>query len=555
MKVTHGLYIDDLKGYAKTLRKLITILNLLEKYMQDAGLLWNEKKCKFVAMQKGKFKCVDNITLESGRVIKCLKEDERYEFMGVPQSLKMDASMLANDLLKSIKQRSHVTWNSDLSDANKVIACNVFVNSSAEYYFWAVKFPINQIREMDTAIRENMNLSGSKHTNLMNAVNYIPRRNGGRGLRSLEENYKTTKIKLAIKLMEDIDDRVTLVKKFHDNSKDTSSYSIFKEAQKYASKIGIHLMIEDSTMEVTDSVTHEIVNVKSGSLSKTLKTKVFIQNHTEILNSTWQGNNLKQRINDENIINGYFSWLEKWTTCPTSVVQEFLLLFYQLLPTKTYKLIRSNDVVEDTNCRLCNKDQESVKHLISNCGALANSLYVSRHDNALKCFVWPVLSYFKLSSKCPPWYSNDKVSPHYKNENIEFWWDVPEYTGRDEESQHPPRPDGKLIIDRDDDKRIYLLEMTVPWTENRAEKYAYKCGKYANILTALQLEHPQHKVDQITIVMDVFGGYGQDLVENIGKVLRKKEDIRSVIKNMQKSVVSSSANLSRTFKIRSNYSS
>ncbi len=139
-----------------------------------------------------------------------------------------------------------------------------------------------------------------------------------------------------------------------------------------------------------------------------------------------------------------------------------------------------------------------------------------------------------------------------KDGNIEFWWDVPEYTGRDTESQHPPRPDGKLFINREDDKRIYLLEMTVPWTENRPEKYSYKCGKYTNILHSLQFEYPTHKVNQITLVMDVFGGYGQDLVDNIRKVFKKKEDVRSVIRDMQKSIVSSSANISRTFKIRSN---
>ena len=227
-------------------------------------------------------------------------------------------------------------------------------------------------------------------------------------------------------------------------------------------------------------------------------------------------------------------------------------MFYQLLPTRTYQVIRSNEEVSDICCRLCHKGQESVKHLISNCEVLAKSLYISRHDNALKCFVWPLLSYFGLSSKCPSWCSNDKVSPYYKNGDIEFWWDVPEYTGRDTESQRPPRPDGKLIINKEDDKRIYLLEMTVPWTGNRSEKYKYKCGKYLNIQHSLQFENPTHKVDQITVVMDVFGGYGQDLVDNIGKVFEKKEDVRSVIKDMQKSIVSSSANLSRTFKIRSN---
>ena len=134
---------------------------------------------------------------------------------------------------------------------------------------------------------------------------------------------------------------------------------------------------------------------------------------------------------------------------------------------------------------------------------------------------------------------------------MDFWWDVPEYTGRDEESENPPRPDGKLIIDREEDKRIFLIEMTVPWTGNRKEKFLYKSTKYEQILQALKFEYPNHMVDQITIVMDVFGGHGQDLEDNIGKVFKDKKDVRTIIKNMQKSVISSIANLSRTFKIRS----
>ena len=195
-----------------------------------------------------------------------------------------------------------------------------------------------------------------------------------------------------------------------------------------------------------------------------------------------------------------------------------------------------------------------MKHLISNCSVLAETLYITRHDNALKCFVWPLLHKLKLSEKCPGWYANDKVAPRYGNENAQFLWDIPEYTGRDEESEHPPRPDGKLIINMDTDKRVYLIEMTVPWTENRDEKYVFKTEKYERILQALKLEYPNHLVDQITIVMDVFGGYSKNLVENIGKVFTEREDIRSIIKNMRKSIISSTVNLSRTFKIRSGQS-
>ena len=308
----------------------------------------------------------------------------------------------------------------------------------------------------------------------------------------------------------------------------------------------------NNSMLITDNESN-VLNDKPGLISKKLKKKLEQQNMTNVINSTWQGLNLKQRVEDRNIVKDYFTWLTKWVLCPASTVQEFQLLFYQLLPTKTYKVSRSHEVINDMTCRMCRKGQESVKHLISNCEDFANSLFVTRHDNALKCFVWPMLCKYKLIAKSPSWYANDQVHPYYGNDKIQFWWNVPEYTGRDEESQHPPRPDGKLMINLENDKRIYLLEMTVPWTENRAEKYVYKSNKYRNILQALQFEYVDYKVDQITLVMDVFGGYGRELVNNIGKVFDSKDDIRTIIKNMQKSIISSAANLSRTFKIRSKY--
>ena len=92
--------------------------------------------------------------------------------------------------------------------------------------------------------------------------------------------------------------------------------------------------------------------------------------------------------------------------------------------------------------------------------------------------------------------------------------------------------------------------MTVPWISNREGKLKYKEQKYVQIQENLKFEHRDYEIDQITLVIDVFGGYGKDLRDNIGKVIKKKETIDLIIKNMQKSIISSAANLSRAFKIR-----
>ena len=101
------------------------------------------------------------------------------------------------------------------------------------------------------------------------------------------------------------------------------------------------------------------------------------------------------------------------------------------------------------------------------------------------------------------------------------------------------------------EKKIYLLEITIPWIGNRKEKYEHKCEKYKPILSSLKFENPGFKVEQVTLVMDVFGGYDKELLTNIGKVIEEKGTVAAIVKNMQRSVISSVANLSRTFKIRS----
>ena len=242
--------------------------------------------------------------------------------------------------------------------------------------------------------------------------------------------------------------------------------------------------------------------------------------------------------------------MKNWKMCPTNTVNEFMLLFYQLLPTRCYQKFRSNEVIDNINCRLCGNGPESVKHVISNCSVFAKSLYKSRHDNALKCFIWPLLHLLKLIENVPRWFAVDKVKPYYENNNAKLWWDIPEYSGRDDEPIQPLRPDAKIMFEKDGEKKFFLIEMTVTWPENRADKYKYKCNKYVRILENLKFEHPDYEVDQITTVMDVFGGYGKNSKENVSKVVREKSSVASIINNMQKSIISSAANLSRTFKIR-----
>ena len=551
-KVTHSLFIDDLKGYSNSMRNGEIIMNTIKPLMADSGLEWNAKKSMACYMSGAKVVECDEMIMEDGTKIAFLKPGETYKFMGVHQSNETDMNSLEKKLITIVEQRSHIVWSSNLSDHNKVLACNVFVNSSLQYYFWSCKFRIDFLKEMDRCVRKVMNVCGAKHTNVMNESLYLPRNKGGRGLRSIENMYKEVKIKSAVKVKVDRDPRMEMVNKFHQIHLSTNSYSLYKEAKRYCCEEKELEMRCDTDIMSIRSNDEELKTDDEKFMDKLkviLARQYFTKQMNVILNSTWQGVIMKSRIEDEHIMSGCYSWLENWRGCPTTTVSEVMLLLYQTLSTKCFLKYRLNDNEMDTKCRLCHSGDESVKHLLSNCGELAKKIYVDRHNNALKCFFLRMLAKYGFCNKTPCWYSAEKVKPSQENESCSVFWDIPEYTGRDEEDETSlARPDGKVILKTE--KKIFLIEMTVPWIENREIKYEHKTNKYKTVQTNLRLDYPGYEIDQVTLVMDVLGGHSKNLVDNITKIFGDKTEVRNIIRDMQKSVINSAAHLVRVFKLR-----
>ena len=127
--------MDDLKKYNKSKTILKKCLESIKNMMKDAGLLWNEKKCKCVHMKKGKVAPSEgDIELSDGFKVKCLESADSYKFLGVPEHVTHEINELSNNLTKIISGRANIVWSSPLSDFNKVVATNTFVCSPIEYF-------------------------------------------------------------------------------------------------------------------------------------------------------------------------------------------------------------------------------------------------------------------------------------------------------------------------------------------------------------------------------------------------------------------------------------
>ena len=108
-------------------------------------------------------------------------------------------------------------------------------------------------------------------------------------------------------------------------------------------------------------------------------------------------------------------------------------LYEQILPTRLYVCQKTHTSSEsEAWCRLCGKAPESVANILSGCGALAQSKYLSRHDSDLKVLFYEMLHDLGLIDEVPPWYSPAKPKPVYGSDDVQAYWDVPGFAEHEE---------------------------------------------------------------------------------------------------------------------------
>ncbi len=70
VRLSHLLYMDDLKLYSSTKEKLNHLLDTTAKFSSDIGMQFGVEKCKLNAMRKGKWQNQMDYILEEGTINK-----------------------------------------------------------------------------------------------------------------------------------------------------------------------------------------------------------------------------------------------------------------------------------------------------------------------------------------------------------------------------------------------------------------------------------------------------------------------------------------------------
>ena len=236
-------YCTLTKIYAASEEKLGRVIRSVKSAMADIGLEWNNRKCSVVHVKRGDLQdSRDGMWLGESEMIESLSEDSNYKFLGVPENVKQEDGLALEVAAKVYLKHLSVIWSSPQSDYNGVIATNQFALPMMEYLMWKQTWPLDELQRLNREKLKVICESGGKHPLGSTALKYLPRRRGGRGLKSIEEQYKVTKS--AVKIYANNDKKIEMVRRFEEKSEASGRRSLVKDAKKYAGKLDLHLNLQ-----------------------------------------------------------------------------------------------------------------------------------------------------------------------------------------------------------------------------------------------------------------------------------------------------------------------
>ena len=137
----------------------------------------------------------------NGLTIHELKDRDKYRYLGQDESVGYHGPLNKERVMKEYKRRVRKISKSELNGSNKVTAHNTLAVPVITPTIGILNWTKKEICDIDIATRRILSYMGNLHHRADVNRLYVPRKQGGRGLTSIEDVYITTNIILADRLL------------------------------------------------------------------------------------------------------------------------------------------------------------------------------------------------------------------------------------------------------------------------------------------------------------------------------------------------------------------
>ena len=186
-KINHLLFTDDLKLYSRSEKGLDSLIQTVCVFSQDIGMEFGIEKCVMLVMEKGKIVKSVGIELPDGKVIKSLQEGESYKYLGILEVDKFLEEKMKLNISKEYIRRIRKVLKSKLNSGNLVHGVKTWAVSLLGYSAAFVCWRKNELQATDRKTRKLFTIYRALHPKSDVHRLYIHRKEGGRGLISIED--------------------------------------------------------------------------------------------------------------------------------------------------------------------------------------------------------------------------------------------------------------------------------------------------------------------------------------------------------------------------------
>ena len=152
-KITHLLYMDDLKLYDSSRSRLERAVQVTEKMSGELGMSHRLRKCAVLHMKEGRVVSRGDLRLTSDETLPELNPDETYRYLWLDQLVEAQKSRTWKRLSEQYLTRVEQVWSSGLNSGDKTRAHNMWAVALLRYYLHAGVGTRSSMRALDRKTR------------------------------------------------------------------------------------------------------------------------------------------------------------------------------------------------------------------------------------------------------------------------------------------------------------------------------------------------------------------------------------------------------------------
>ena len=261
--------------YQESHQALKIVNEIIVQASHDTGACYGVSKCAEIIFKNGKMVKGEGLQVLEERM-KSMDPDENeiYKFLGIEQADGIRTKAVYERVQEEVAKRMKMIVKTELNDENLIKAINIKVIPVAAYVMNICKLNISELKELDQIIKRKLRGRSMLGRQASDEGLYLKRDKGGRGLKSMMDVYKETRLRVACYMAKSTNRWIEVVW-MRETMKEENA--IVVESIKTMEEVGVRLRFEDDSIQLDE----EVIKAEREYKATWKKVKISLQKATE----------------------------------------------------------------------------------------------------------------------------------------------------------------------------------------------------------------------------------------------------------------------------------